>query len=931
MSQQSPLQTPWTTNALLDQCVCVLLAKYVTSEAEDALFYAVVENGGKAVPVQPDGVGAFLESHKANTFIMYDAAEFYRQCLQAVDGQPQHQSRVRQLAQTSRLWDIGLLDRRIRFACQEKNVRVLGEEHLHGLYRQFLDTDYCELRSDKKVAQLKEILVRMLDRAVREIPVFKMLIPITAEELVGDDLGNDRFCNEIAEMDNVEICEQNTIEDDNDYFSGYEEQYSVLKIRRDRQEEYPEFILDRLKVNRRINVLLSAPNGPLGIGMDLQEVLLADVLNHQTLEPDLGRLEDIVRNIDGNARESINNPLLSKYGDVKACFKWRQDQEDNTVSRDKRGYVCKNDKSLPQVLEKIFDPASRDINIPFSLPRDCQGKLLLGYADWLKYRPDSDFIKAWTDMEAVGIATNARRNQNNPFCSYTDFPCLRSAVVEVLSDSAQEPFLSLPQGQYFAEIRFNDLDLRSILATNVALYGLLPEMQEVDYHKEQEYPVSLCAYIVDNITKMIEQFNALPPARKDEEKTMGQLKMTWESLSDEQKNKTVKIIASGCKKHWSNDRQSSCLNEAGIQLNTIDVGPLRSAIWLHLVSCQRPKYKHTSKDKETSLSAPAPELIKHGGPYRSDTIDAQYDELLLTQFLFQRAVDQICYKMDLSQLSHNVESKSGLKEKNFGLRGSVSNLLRKEVAQKSTPEQIRERTGIPYWTIINHLEKIGKDAAYMGRNLISDLQYRTKTITSSQDTIFQRVKENLRSLDVKTFYMTNSVSSTGRVGAPIHYVNATEADAELFRQSIPTQIAFSLLAANHEIVWVSNNAVLVRLRAGEEEAQLTNIAMTARAKAMEIFQTASVSRSGFQDWLARGLCTCQVLDAWPNGNVIHPHDDAFSRPGFHNPELPKKQNSVTYFWGGKHYSQEEYDKACMDAFDEGDIVYDDEDNIELPQ
>lgn len=129
--------------------------------------------------------------------------------------------------------------------------------------------------------------------------------------------------------------------------------------------------------------------------------------------------------------------------------------------------------------------------------------------------------------------------------------------------------------------------------------------------------------------------------------------------------------------------------------------------------------------------------------------------------------------------------------------------------------------------------------------------------------------------------MTNSVSSTGRIGAPTHYVNATEENFELFRQTIPTQIAFALLTENREVTWVSDQAILVKLHEGSDEtAQLMAIAASVRVKAEEIFRAASVSESGFHSWLARGLCTFQVVDAWPEGNVIHAHEVDFSHPEF---------------------------------------------------
>lgn len=841
------LRTPWSTDKVLDRCIYVLTGEYLAGSG-DHVFSAIVGTDRNLVTVDAGEVGTFLEQHKDDTFITFDAVSFHRACLRAVVGSPIYRNAVWMLSSQSRLWDVGLLERRIRHAHSGEVNMAMDMERLWHLYKHWLDTDFSHLRSENKVLRLRKILVRQLDWAVRELPLFKKLLPPSPSDFL-DNISNEEYCNEIADKAARSMFEQNT--------------------GRDVREARPLF--DKLKAHRRVNLVLSAPNGPLGIGLDLQSELLADCMNplgESTI--DNNRMRDIAANLFAKRQMGMQNPSSSWEKKLSSCFKWVvDDAEDKTkvIGHEKRGYLQKNDQERKNSDKKgtfrsellaHLNHIARDIRIPLEFHRQQDGTVSLRYGDWLKYRHYDPLVTAWTDMEAASYVETMLRSQVNTFPKYKSFPAFCSASVEIISDNVSESFLfSRGIDSYLVEIRFNDIDFRSSLAMNVAKYGILPEMRQHSYD-EDPYSFSMQEYVSRAVKQIMNRFNERRQNNVSERDWEKALK-AWETVPDERHESLINLTLRSCLFHDTVDTTRLRLLEAGIKLDASDMSALRSLLWDFFVSVCAPQYRHSHNSSGLDYNAPGVNMQKH--ELSGDITDDIRNSLRIADFLFEVALTNLCYKTGMSL---------------FQLR----RVLKERICN---PNQ----SSLPLWTIIDHLDKIDRQCA---------------------DILLSAWGENppkeIRSPDLDVLYRSNSVSSAGRIGRPIHYANSVSADYELFRQDLPLQIAFALQASNHQVTWVSSREIIVKLNSGNEEAQLFAIAMTVRKKAAELFRTASVKSSGFHDWLARGLCTCQVVDSWPNGRIRYSVP-----PDFYSLPFKQQRQSADFSCMEDEYDPDDFEVA----------------------
>ncbi len=274
------LRTPWTTDAVLDNSICVLLPQYLTPREQDdsVCFYAAVGNAVEINRVKHEDVVAFLAKHRDRSIITYDAVAFHDECMQAVSGARQL---VWDLSRQSLLWDVALLEQRIIYATGLNETVAVD---LKYLVRKWLKQNQDNIRIPKQVKRLRDILIYQMDHAVHNLPLFKRLVEPSHDDFLKFNIDNDRYCNEIESREQQSVMEQ------------LAEQSNELGIdRRLHPSEISKSNLDTFRTWRRVSTVLSASNGPLGIGSDLKDALLARFLNSHVPPVDSGQLTSILR------------------------------------------------------------------------------------------------------------------------------------------------------------------------------------------------------------------------------------------------------------------------------------------------------------------------------------------------------------------------------------------------------------------------------------------------------------------------------------------------------------------------------------------------------------------------------------------------------------------------------------------------------------
>lgn len=823
-------RTPWTTDDVLDRCAYVLLREYVSPAESDSpvAFYAIVGRGRDLISVTHEEIGNFLEQHRERTFITFDAVKFHHRCLESVSD-PRRRSLVWRLSKNSRLWDVGMIERRCCYIHSGRLDFQIDDESLRLLYCSRVDTRFDSLETSKKVGLLRKVIIKQLDWTLQNFPVFKSAWGgiVTSGVVRGepDRCRNDHYLWEISFLANASIQSELSNRPGPDHIT-----------------------FESLRVKRRQYLLLSAPHGPLGVGLDLQAALLAEALDQNAVRLQSDRLLDIAQNLldrihanfqkreppvggpspQSGHGETPNNP--SRSIELSGCFKWTPtDDHRFEVKRNRDGFIRKNDERFRGFIEHLFDNITRNFRERLDIPRDRQtGNPSSWYADWLSYRNYFSAIKTWVDLEVAGLVKTACRNKQNPLGRYRSFPALCNLIGEVLADVSEEPFLH-DRERYLAEIRFDDLELRSILATNVALYGILPEME--GEYDEQIYGHSFVDYLIAGLENTF--VRACGYRNRDGiSDIIDSLYSAWRSWSDDQKADVIRTVVRGCMFQESTEQTRARLEESEIYATLPVLTIFRSFVWNFFISCRRPGFPRPHQQSVTGHFSPRVELLQSGYG-AADFADDIENENRFTDWPFTLTLDQICSKTRLS-------------------RFRIQRILENRIGQAD----IRQA-----WTVINHLDNIAENV----RPLIEEAILSIKPL-------------NTADLDLDSLYRTNSVSSLGRVGPTIHYANALSVDYKLFQQDLPMTVAFSLLASGCEVVWVSQHSIVVRLRPGNEQAQQSAIAGHTRLALTKAFQTASVTGSDFADWLARGAFTCRIVDSWPNGTEVHPHDPAFSGP-----------------------------------------------------
>ena len=814
MPKKQILRTPWTTDSVLDDCVYVLLRQYVKPLPPETsiCFYAAIGKSKKLIPVEFNGVVAFLQEHRNRRFVTYNAVDFHQSCMEQTASHEQR-SVVWQLSRQSRLWDVAGIERRIRYATNGQCDPVNGTEGLEDLFSRYIDTKQEDLNLDNQVARLRDILALQLDRAVRELPIFRKWTELGENEYLGTDASNDNYLRAVSILGG-QITYQQVIEADHD-------RYGTRKPHPSELPRTPYTTLERLRVNRRQNLALSASHGPLGVGLDLQAALIADTLDRSACLIDRSRLEAVANNLRLRSHNGIKN--LGK--EVEACFKW---QEKVGKDGEKELYFIKLEdipksernlykRNLREMLEKEIGRFLRVCKVSIDLPRNPNGSLSLKYVDWIPFRRFSRFIKLWTDLEVSTVIQEKLQKNEEAICDYLSFPCLKSEMVDVLSESVEEYFLAPRAGYKFAEIRLADLYLRSALATNVAAYGLCPEMHGESYDDKEWFPDNLRQYFATNIDRILND-KRNPDAQPD---------LVWNSLPDEVKHQVIEQMAESGVNQESTDSVRHRLQMISVSMPPREATYLRSLIWELLVRHTPPKEWSWQVPESRNYFSPGPDVTKHS----IEVLPKLMDESRLSEILFQVTVNHFSYRFGISRD-----------------RQADSFVNQVKVPSSSTP------TEAACWSIVDRLDK---------------MKHQVKTLLASRYFVeFEKPAPYVSaSLSDDDLFKTNGVSCLGRIGELIHYANVIAADIELFRRDVSLRIAFDLIASEYDVVWVSDQVITVRFPTDSFGAVSNAMAAVVRQTATEIFQAASVANAGFAPWLAAELCQFKLTGQWLGGSA----------------------------------------------------------------
>lgn len=920
MSKTQIFRTPWTTDEILGNAVFVLLRDNLVQDNQDnsILFYALPGNRYNAIgkekkplEIRKGTLSSFLETHKDKIVVTYDAVRFHDSCIKELINNPQAQGMVWNFSRKHLLWDLGLLERQIQYT---HSGSIIACPALNDLFIHWLGSEQSKIRPDNQVGRLRTILEKQLNWAVHELPIFKTTHEPDASAFITDRVTNEDFCYRILRRANPSC-------------SGHD----------DDMDDYPKSIeeaVDVHRVYRRQNLALSGKTGPLGIGSELQSSLLASAMKQAKVPIDHEKLKTTTQvYLDKVARKMLcSNDVLAG---LAAAYRKKED-------------VKKFVHKLHSEVESLLSKKLRCIGVPLETVLEFSDKITENHEDRMRYRSVDDVIRIWSNLEEANDLFSRHKKECTSFGKIHDFPVFQSDRMEALTDITEEAILNPSEGNVFLEIRLNEVDLRSILATNVALYGLLPEIISTKYEDIGIFRDSLYEYLSTELVSAlrlgIEHFRGDTGKRhlgldaislqeyvqncgeelqessydekykqwnsRVEEDHLGRFqryldyiektKDLWQSLPLNEQKTMLEIISIGCLILERVEETHKRLSTKGISIELNQVILLRTMIWELIVSCKpiecptipafvimhsslessdMPKGEERSDEnnvEETTASTIGElesdkdhdsrkrNLLSYLKKRGSDGITENMDESLPKSYstlIFDSPaapLESVLYKSDdLAELKYarslielpfhlainHICSKTGLS------RAKVSLELGFQVTNNEKRYNIVKPSRS--WSIINHL--VGRGAR------IKDYF------------LYDRDRFPNTTKEVEAFFQTNTVSPSGRIGRPIHYINSLAYDFELMRDDIPARIAFEFLAQGEKIVWVSKESILLEITEKEAEKKLLSTETVARKVASDIFRSSSVLYADFDDWLGRGLCQCQILDSWPNGNIHHHH------------------------------------------------------------
>ncbi len=443
-----PAPESWTREEALRRYVYVLLPQYFSqSPAEGVLFYASVD--GVEIEVNLETLQQFLVDHADRTFITYDALPFHHVCLDALKDFKEHQVAVWRLSWEYRLWDVTLLERRIRYAVQGFSSKTKSFDELRQAYATGAAAPWDVLRS---------IFTHLIDYAVAELPLF-----VTFWEMGATD-ENDDPCSKVdlpRPLTADEYCELV-------YEKRYADQYDSTSLPQPTKIDY-DHTLSTASAFRRRDIVLHSQAGPMGIGLDAQASIVASYLNNHPYDARWNELKS--PRLDYLYREISRRLANSKL----ACgFQW--EESSRCIARDSKGFLLLDQHKLQARLSEIWKTNPSFITSPFTAPRNAKGGVSIAYADWLDYRHLDDSIADWIRLETIATVLRLSRQQRLP--GGMDFPELRTPLAEGLTLLPDDLFVLQPAPNHvLLSVRIENLSLIVFLFTMLSehlLYKPIP-------------------------------------------------------------------------------------------------------------------------------------------------------------------------------------------------------------------------------------------------------------------------------------------------------------------------------------------------------------------------------------------------------------------------------------------------------------------------
>jgi len=155
-----PASNDWTSENALKRYAYILPPEHYGSKDGGGLFLAFVD--GKEMTITAECLYEFLTSHADRTFITCDALAFHNTCMDAFAGSRKKQAATWRLSREYRLWDVALLERRIRYAKTGRPSNLAGFDELRQSYAPETVNLWDVLRM---------IFVKQIDYAVAELPL----------------------------------------------------------------------------------------------------------------------------------------------------------------------------------------------------------------------------------------------------------------------------------------------------------------------------------------------------------------------------------------------------------------------------------------------------------------------------------------------------------------------------------------------------------------------------------------------------------------------------------------------------------------------------------------------------------------------------------------------------------------------------------------
>lgn len=796
----------------MDNAIIVLPREIIVNppEATDepALFYAVDGDSGNRAGAarRPQGVSReniseFLSQNRSKIWLSCGAVRLHQICTQAVGEDRNLQSIVWELPQSCRLWDIALLQQRIHYAYLGEIIEV---PDLQSLFQHWLGADQSSLRFENQLNRVRRIFENQIDWAVRELPLFWKITPPNEGDFSGEQVSNNAYCYAM-------ICADPSWCDSDGIPLSHVESEDI----------------DRHRVNRRRNLALSGRYGPLGIGLDLQAALLSENLNNLDFQIDNDTLRAALRH-------------SRSYGSRQSA------PHEATAS----------------TLRSRLDAIGRYVDVPLSEQAPESGDSNDFVIDFFDFRGHDEEVKSLLNNEIQRKFSSRLRASGSFAHKYRAFPNLFSDVAELLAEEVELPFLLPRDGNHrFLELRFDDLEIRTLLATNVALYGISPALLITDYSDETAFPAEIYRYVSDNIGHLLdfgirhyelmtrsEIMRMIIPFGMIAENLplFREMLEQWRSFSLEQRNTLIDTVLSGVVLLEDGSRSSSRLRNIGIELSPQHILWYRVLIWRALSSCHGFSEEDGILPSVSLPNIPAPGLI-----HSSDVVTPVETAVgwEISEMPLHLVVNQICSKTDLPW--PDVERR---------LRALLAEKTAESESESESDESPR------FWSVVNYFVK-HKAKAWREIGL-------SQAISSEELTALGR---------------TNAVSSSGRIGRPIHYANALVYDHVMLKKDFIVSTAFSLFARDLHVVWVSEQSIVLEIAADSSNADLMGVTVAVRNAATKLFQTAGVVYSDFSDWLARGACTCRILASWPRGEAIQ---SSFDYPSYSIPSPPLPRSDV---------------------------------------